>query len=296
MNGQLQIVRRAVRGQRTAAGRRARRPAARARARRLLVPQLPARRRPHLAGGHPARAGHRLAAGRREVHRLRRTVDDAHRAVAGRADPEGHRRDARPADGGGRAAPVPRLGGPLPRPDGPVPRRRVEPRQVDGPDRGLPARRAAGLHRDHGRSTRAGAPCSAPRSRSSRSAPRAPSGPTRRRPNAASRSSSGRCRPGSCTSSRARSTSSSCRRSTATSTRALAEMIPFERQFQTLHSLQNYFLLNELLAPGFADADRRHRGAAQGPRRLRQRFCERPYYFVRAATPQVLLDEVDRIL
>ena len=27
-------------------------------------------------------------------------------------------------------------------------------------------------------------------------------------------------------------------------------MIPFERQFQTLHSLQNYFLLNELLAPG----------------------------------------------
>jgi hypothetical protein len=27
------------------------------------------------------------------------------------------------------------------------------------------------------------------------------------------------------------------------------EMIPFERQFQTLHSLQNYFLLNELLAP-----------------------------------------------
>ncbi len=29
-----------------------------------------------------------------------------------------------------------------------------------------------------------------------------------------------------------------------------AEMIPFERQFQTFHSLQNYFLLNELLAPG----------------------------------------------
>ena len=28
------------------------------------------------------------------------------------------------------------------------------------------------------------------------------------------------------------------------------EMIPFERQFQTFHSLQNYFLLNELLAPG----------------------------------------------
>lgn len=74
------------------------------------------------------------------------------------------------------------------------------------------------------------------------------------------------------------------------------EMIPFERQFQTLHSLQNYFLLNELLAPGIPmpviDTD--------GRRQLRaafvQRFSERPYFFVRAATPQVLLDEVDRVL
>ena len=32
---------------------------------------------------------------------------------------------------------------------------------------------------------------------------------------------------------------------------SLAEMIPFERQFQTFHSVQNYFLTNELLAPGF---------------------------------------------
>src|SRR5213592_103877 len=31
---------------------------------------------------------------------------------------------------------------------------------------------------------------------------------------------------------------------------ALTEMIPFEREFQTLHSLQNYLLLNELLTPG----------------------------------------------
>ena len=28
-------------------------------------------------------------------------------------------------------------------------------------------------------------------------------------------------------------------------------MIPFERQFQTFHSVQNYLLLNELLAAGF---------------------------------------------
>jgi hypothetical protein len=74
------------------------------------------------------------------------------------------------------------------------------------------------------------------------------------------------------------------------------EMIPFERQFQTFHSLQNYFLTNELLAPGFpmplvdTAALRTARAA------FVQRFTDRPYYFVRAATPQVLLDEVDKVL
>jgi len=73
-------------------------------------------------------------------------------------------------------------------------------------------------------------------------------------------------------------------------------MIPFERQFQTFHSVQNYFLLNELLAPGFpmpmVDTDRLRDTRADFVRR----FAERPYFFVRAATPQVLLDEVDRVL
>jgi hypothetical protein len=75
-----------------------------------------------------------------------------------------------------------------------------------------------------------------------------------------------------------------------------AEMIPFERQFQTFHSVQNYFLLNELLAPGFpmplVDTDALRDARADFVRR----FAERPYYFVRAANPQVLLDEVDRVL
>jgi hypothetical protein len=75
-----------------------------------------------------------------------------------------------------------------------------------------------------------------------------------------------------------------------------AEMIPFEKQFQTLHSLQNYFLTNELLAPGqpmpLVDTDElRCRRAA-----FVERFSDRPYVFVRAATPQVLLDEVDRFV
>jgi hypothetical protein len=75
-----------------------------------------------------------------------------------------------------------------------------------------------------------------------------------------------------------------------------APMIPFEREFQTLHSLQNYFLLNELLAPGLpmplvdTDALRATRAA------FVHAFCDRPYFFVRAATPQVLLDEVDKVL
>jgi hypothetical protein len=75
-----------------------------------------------------------------------------------------------------------------------------------------------------------------------------------------------------------------------------APMIPFERQFQTLHSLQNYFLLNELLAPGFpmpivdTEALRKTRAG------FVERFSDRPYHFIRAATPQVLLDEVDKLL
>jgi hypothetical protein len=77
---------------------------------------------------------------------------------------------------------------------------------------------------------------------------------------------------------------------------SIAEMIAFERQFQTFHSVQNYFLLNELLAPGFpmpvVDTEARRLARAD----FVDRFTSRPYYFVRAANPQVLLDEVDRVL
>ena len=73
-------------------------------------------------------------------------------------------------------------------------------------------------------------------------------------------------------------------------------LIPFERQFQFLHSLQNYFLTNELLAPGHVmpmiddDALRARRAEFVA------RFCERPFFFIRAATPQILLDQVEGIL
>jgi hypothetical protein len=77
------------------------------------------------------------------------------------------------------------------------------------------------------------------------------------------------------------------------STKQLGE---FESQFQAFHSLQNYFLTNELLAPGFPmpltdTADRRSDRA-----RFVAKLGERPFYIVRAATPQVLMDEVDRVL
>ncbi len=77
---------------------------------------------------------------------------------------------------------------------------------------------------------------------------------------------------------------------------ATNELIPFERGFQFLHSLQNYLLTNELLAPGhvmpMVDNDVLRARRAQ----FVDDFCQRPFYFIRASSPQVLMDEVDRIL
>ena len=76
----------------------------------------------------------------------------------------------------------------------------------------------------------------------------------------------------------------------------IAPMIPFERQFQSLHSVQNYFLLNELLAPGFPMPIVDTEPLRQARARFVERFCERPFFFARAATPQVLLDLVESVL
>ena len=77
------------------------------------------------------------------------------------------------------------------------------------------------------------------------------------------------------------------------STKQLGE---FESQFQAFHSLQNYFLTNELLAPGFPMP----LTDTEALRKARALFCQklgdRPFFFVRAATPQVLMDEVDKVL
>jgi hypothetical protein len=77
---------------------------------------------------------------------------------------------------------------------------------------------------------------------------------------------------------------------------SVAEMIPFERQFQTFHSVQNYLLLNELLSPGIPMPVVDTTPLRQARAAFVRRFCERRYYFARAATPQVLLDLVDKVL
>jgi hypothetical protein len=73
-------------------------------------------------------------------------------------------------------------------------------------------------------------------------------------------------------------------------------MIPFERQFQSLHSVNNYFLLNELLAAEWpmpiVDTWELRKTRAE----WLTKFCDRPFFFVRAANPQVLMDEVEKVL
>lgn len=75
------------------------------------------------------------------------------------------------------------------------------------------------------------------------------------------------------------------------------EMGAFEAQFQALHSVQNYFLLNELLAPGhvmpMVDNEQLRARRANFVERFQ---APRPFFLIRAANPQVLLDEVDGVL
>lgn len=78
----------------------------------------------------------------------------------------------------------------------------------------------------------------------------------------------------------------------------VAPMIQFEREYQTFHSLMNYMGLNQLLSePGIVmpiiDTD--------SLRKARGGFCSRfakarPYYMIRARTPQVLFDEVEKLI
>ncbi len=76
-------------------------------------------------------------------------------------------------------------------------------------------------------------------------------------------------------------------------------MNQFEASYQSYHSLMNFFGLNQLLcgkvglAMPIVDTDMR--------RQERAAFCARfaagrPYYMIRAKTPQIVFDEIDKIL
>jgi hypothetical protein len=70
----------------------------------------------------------------------------------------------------------------------------------------------------------------------------------------------------------------------------------YEKAYQTFHSLINYLGLHILLAPGLPmpilDSDElRNKRAA-----FIEAFIRKPYHLIRARTPQILLDEVERLL
>ena len=76
----------------------------------------------------------------------------------------------------------------------------------------------------------------------------------------------------------------------------VSELNQFEKEFQTMHCVMNYLGLHLILAPGIpmpildSDALRARRAD------FIHRFAVRPYYFIRAANPQLLLDQVEMLL
>jgi hypothetical protein len=76
---------------------------------------------------------------------------------------------------------------------------------------------------------------------------------------------------------------------------AVTKLAQFEKEYQAYHSVMNYFGLNQLLAPGLPmpviDTDELRVRRAD----FVSRFARRPYYLIRAKTPQVVFDEVERL-
>jgi hypothetical protein len=71
----------------------------------------------------------------------------------------------------------------------------------------------------------------------------------------------------------------------------------FEKEYHGYHSMMNYFGLNQLLSPGLVmpvmdTEEKRRKRAAFG----HQFASPRPYYMIRAATPQLIFDELEQFL
>jgi hypothetical protein len=76
----------------------------------------------------------------------------------------------------------------------------------------------------------------------------------------------------------------------------VAALNQFEKEFQTMHSVMDYLGLQQMLAPALPmpilDTDELRLKRAG----FIHRFARRPYFFVRAANPQLMMDEVERLL
>jgi hypothetical protein len=76
----------------------------------------------------------------------------------------------------------------------------------------------------------------------------------------------------------------------------VAGLNQYEKEFQTMHSVMDYLGLHMMLAPGLPlpilDTDDLRRKRAD----FIHRFAVRPYHFVRAANPQLMMDEVEKLL
>jgi len=78
---------------------------------------------------------------------------------------------------------------------------------------------------------------------------------------------------------------------------SVKELGQFEKEYQGYHSMMNYFGLNQLLSPGLVmpiidTAEKRRKRALFG-----HCFAEpRLYFMIRAATPQLIFDELEKLI
>ncbi len=76
---------------------------------------------------------------------------------------------------------------------------------------------------------------------------------------------------------------------------AVIDMIEFEKEYQTFHSLMNYLGPNLLLAPGLPMANCDTEELRMKRADFCHRFSQRPYRLIRAKNPQIIMDEVERL-
>ena len=280
-----------------AARRRPRVGAGRARPRRHELPRLPPGRRPHRARGHARRARHRLGPGRREGDRLRRPADDLRRAwpagpiqkVIVACSRCGWRPRLHPFHASAvryRDRTILFLGGES--------NHGKSMGQIEACRRGALLVSTETTVIDESGSVVIGLEGAVPEE----ARPRAPSAPTRPRPErgvekffgehadlgalhrAERRRPRHRARPSTATST-PRAGRDDPVRAPVPDAPLAPELLPAQRAARTRH-------------PDAASSTRSRCAGARAA--FVERFAERPYFFVRAATPQVLLDEVERVL